>query len=92
MYITFQHTEGYDKGLESFNGKQRHLPIPPDCKLVPFLKFKKAPNPSSIIWENRAAFRRIEQRKQTAKLVVMLIGYEIFCSVIIYLVAVTINK
>ena len=41
--------------------------IPDECTLVSHLEFKKTPNPSSIIWENRATVDRNMQTKRSKK-------------------------
>ena len=65
--------------------KNRELQVIPDeCTLVSQLEFKKTPNPSSIIWENRAAVDRNMQTKRSKKIIFLLFSYEVLCCLIIY--------
>lgn len=94
-YITFQHKVGYTKGLKFFGKyvkeKDRYV-LPEECTLATHLKFKKAPNPSSINWENRAASNKKEWTRRTIKIVVKLLVYETICAVTIFLMGTFIKR
>lgn len=73
------------KGRESYD-------LPASCTLAKFLKFKKAPNPSSINWENRAASTKKEWTKKSIVILIKLVAYELVCSLIIFFMGTFIKR
>lgn len=73
------------KSRESYN-------LPESCTLAKFFSFKKAPNPSSINWENRAASIKKEWKKKSIVILIKLVAYEVVCLLVIFTLGALIKR